>query len=74
MVRLAEKCREEAGVPVSASEISRIERHIHAPRPALRKALADLLGVSTGDFPITGDGQARKPAAKKPGPGKRRGR
>lgn len=56
MLQLAEKCRAEAGVSVSTSEISRIERYIHAPRPALRKALADLLGMSTDDFPITGDG------------------
>lgn len=41
--RLAAQCHEE-GVKVSASELSRIERGIHDPRPALRKALVDLLG------------------------------
>lgn len=81
MLQLAAKCREEAGVRVSASELSRIERHIHAPRPALRKALADLLGLSTEDFPIIGSGETTKPApretaakktaAKKTGPDKR---
>lgn len=47
--RLAEYCK-AAGVKVSASEISRIERSIHAPRPALRKTLADVLGLAVTDF------------------------
>lgn len=47
--QLAERCR-ASGVAVSTSEISRIERSIHAPRPALRKALADLLGLTVMDF------------------------
>lgn len=46
---LAEGCK-AAGVRVSVSEISRIERRIHGPRPALRKTLADLLGVAVTDF------------------------
>lgn len=49
LTRLAGLCREK-GVKVSASELSRIERHIHSPRPALRKALADLLGVPFTDI------------------------
>lgn len=47
--QLAERCK-AAGVPVSPSEISRIERRIHAPRPALRKQLAELLGVTVADL------------------------
>lgn len=49
MEHLAEECR-AVGVRVSASEISRIERRIHSPRPVLRRALADLLGVTVADF------------------------
>lgn len=49
MQRLAEQCR-AAGISVSASEISRIERHIHTPRPALRKKLAELLGLAVIDL------------------------
>lgn len=44
MEQLAERCT-AAGVPVSGSEISRIERRIHIPRPALRKKLAELLDL-----------------------------
>lgn len=51
LVTLAKKCR-AAGVPVSASELSRIECNLHAPRPELCKALADLLGLRVSD--ITG--------------------
>lgn len=47
--QLAERCR-SGGVSVSASEISRIERAMHVPRPALRKTLAELLDVSIADF------------------------
>lgn len=46
---LAQRCR-ELGVPVSPSEVSRIERHIHTPRPALRRALAEVLGLTVMDF------------------------
>lgn len=49
MARLAERCAAE-GTKVSASEISRIERRIHIPRPALRLALAEVLGISVADF------------------------
>lgn len=49
MKDLAEQCA-AAGVKVSASEISRIERNIHAPRPALRKALAYVLDLAVTDF------------------------
>lgn len=49
LVRLAGLCAEK-GVRVSASELSRIERRIHSPRPALRKALADLLDVPFTDI------------------------
>lgn len=51
MKQLAERCK-AAGTPVSASEISRIERHIHSPRPALRKLLAEILGVSVTDLDL----------------------
>ena len=51
MKQLAERCR-AAGTPVSTSELSRIERHIHAPRPALRKQLADLLGIAVTDLDL----------------------
>lgn len=47
--QLAAQCREQ-GVRVSVSELSRIERYIHAPRPALRKMLAGVLGVTVTDF------------------------
>lgn len=53
MKQLAERCK-AAGTPVSASEISRIERHIHSPRPALRKLLAEILGVSVTDLDLPG--------------------
>lgn len=49
LVRLAQRCA-AAGVKVSPSEISRIERRIHIPRPALRRVLADLLGLKVTDF------------------------
>lgn len=49
MQQLAERCT-AAGASVSASEISRIERSIHIPRPALRKKLAELLGLTVEDF------------------------
>lgn len=49
MEQLAEQCT-AAGTRVSASEISRIERGIHIPRPALRKRLAELLGVTVADL------------------------
>lgn len=47
--QLAEKCAAE-GVRVSTSEMSRIERCIHVPRPALRKKLAELLGCAVTDI------------------------
>lgn len=46
---LADSCR-EAGVSVDESHISRIERGIYTPRPRLRAALADLLGLDINDF------------------------
>ncbi|MBZ6259720.1 helix-turn-helix domain-containing protein [Streptomyces olivaceus] len=46
---LAEKCT-EAGAPVDESHISRIERGIYSPRPRLRAALANLLGLDIDDF------------------------
>lgn len=55
MKHLAARCK-EAGVRVSVSEISRIERRIHGPRPVLRKTLADLLGVTVADFGEPGTG------------------
>lgn len=54
MKQLSERCK-AAGTPVSTSELSRIERHIHAPRPALRKQLAELLGVSVTDLDLPTD-------------------
>jgi len=49
MRQLAEQCR-AAGVPVSQSEISRIERLIHVPRPTLRKKLAEILGMEVAEI------------------------
>lgn len=49
MKNLAATCAAN-GAKVSASEISRIERGIHAPRPALRKVLAGVLGLKVTDF------------------------
>lgn len=49
MQQLAELCT-AAGIRVSASEISRIERRIHIPRPALRKKLAELLDVTVAEI------------------------
>lgn len=46
---LAQRCR-KLGVSVSASEISRIERRIHTPRPALRRTLAEVLDLTIMDF------------------------
>lgn len=67
MKQLAERCK-SAGTPVSASEISRIERHIHSPRPALRKLLAEILGVSVTDLDLP----AATPQRKKPPKHRRR--
>ena len=47
--QLAERCRFR-GVSVSTAQLSRIERSLHIPRPALRKALAELLDVPIRDF------------------------
>jgi len=49
MKGLAERCT-AVGVRVSTAELSRIERRIHSPRPALRKMLAEQLGLSVTDF------------------------
>lgn len=49
MKMLAAECAAN-GTRVSASEISRIERGIHAPRPTLRKVLAEVLGLDVTDF------------------------
>lgn len=46
---LAKRCR-DLGVSVSVSQISRIERRIHRPRPALRRTLAEVLGLTVMDF------------------------
>lgn len=50
--QLAEICK-SAGTPVSTSELSRIERHIHTPRPALRKILAELLDLAVTDLDMS---------------------
>lgn len=47
--QLAERCKPE-GLPVSASELSRIERYIHVPRPALRTTSAEVLGLTVMGF------------------------
>lgn len=76
---LAARCT-EAGAPVTAPALSRIERRLQAPRPALRKTLADVLGMSTDDFPIAGNLEdeapaknppVKKPVVKRPGPERR---
>lgn len=58
MKQLAARCK-AAGTPVSASEISRIERHIHSPRPALRKLLAEILGVAVTDLDLPASNHQR---------------
>ncbi|MFI6274270.1 helix-turn-helix transcriptional regulator [Streptomyces sp. NPDC050988] len=49
---LANKCA-ESGVPVDATQISRIERGIYTPRPKLRALLAELLELDVNDFAQT---------------------
>lgn len=46
---LADKCA-ASGVPVDATQISRIERGIYKPRPKLRALLAQLLDLDINDF------------------------
>lgn len=40
------------GTPASFSGLSRIERGDRAPRPKLRKAIADLLGIDPLSLPV----------------------
>ncbi len=46
---LAKRCR-AAGVKVHHSQISKIERGLHVPRPALRRVLCELLDMRSADF------------------------
>ncbi|MGH3095121.1 MAG: helix-turn-helix domain-containing protein [Streptosporangiales bacterium] len=46
---LARRCGEN-GVPTAVSTIGRIERGVQAPRPRLRKLLAELLALDVTDF------------------------
>jgi hypothetical protein len=46
---LARACADR-GAPVSWSQLSKIERGLSAPRPALRAVLADLLGLDIDDL------------------------
>ncbi|MGP3686490.1 helix-turn-helix domain-containing protein [Streptomyces sp. IBSNAI002] len=49
LVDLASRCA-EAGVPVSHSHLSKVERGLYTPRPHLRLALARLLNLDPHDF------------------------
>lgn len=60
---LAQECT-KAGANTSQSAITRIERGERRPRPALRKALADILGYTAEgkEFPVPADPRnVRKP-------------
>jgi transcriptional regulator with XRE-family HTH domain len=46
---LVSRCS-DAGVHVTYSAISRIERGVHIPRPKLRAVLAELLELDINDF------------------------
>lgn len=46
---LAKACADK-GVPVENSQLSKIERGISTPRPALRAVLAEVLGLGIDDF------------------------
>lgn len=46
---LAERCAAE-GAPVDFSQLARIERGEHIPRPRLRAALAKVLDLDVNDF------------------------
>jgi transcriptional regulator with XRE-family HTH domain len=47
--KLAERCR-AAGARVSHAHLSKIERGVHVPRPALRRVLCELLGMDSAEF------------------------
>lgn len=49
LVDLASRCT-EAGVPVSHSHLSKLERGLYTPRPHLRLALALLLELNPNIF------------------------
>jgi hypothetical protein len=46
---LVQRCS-EAGVEVTYSALSRIERGVHVPRPRLRAVLAELLEIDIKSF------------------------
>jgi transcriptional regulator with XRE-family HTH domain len=46
------------GQTVSDSQLSRIERGVHHPRPALLRALASVFGVDVKDLTVTLDNAA----------------
>lgn len=46
---LARRCK-SAGARVSHAHLSKIERGLHVPRPALRWVLCELLGMDSADF------------------------
>lgn len=46
---LAARCT-EAGQRVSDSQLSKIERGLHRPRPPLLKTIADILGVTVAEL------------------------
>lgn len=50
---LAEKCT-EGGAKIGESQLSKIERGIHEPRPRLRVVLARTLGLDIQEFEVTG--------------------
>lgn len=54
---LAIRC-EEAGVPVSDSQLSKIERGLCVPYPALRATLAHLLSLDVSVFEATASTKA----------------
>lgn len=49
---LADRCS-AAGARVSHAHLSKIERGLHVPRPALRATLCALLGMQSSDFDQT---------------------
>jgi transcriptional regulator with XRE-family HTH domain len=53
LLRVAEMCTER-GEPVSEGQLSRIDRGMAVPRPALRAVLAEVLELDTyADFEVT---------------------
>ncbi|MEU2450089.1 MULTISPECIES: helix-turn-helix domain-containing protein [unclassified Streptomyces] len=57
LVDLANRCA-AAGVPVTHSHLSKLERGLYTPRPHLRRALAELLDLD----PIALDAEPQKGA------------